>query len=186
MKTLIVIDMQNDFVTGSLANPAAEAIIPFIKDEIWSGKYETVVFTQDTHRLSDYPFSQEGKNLPIKHCIRDANGWQIVDALKMPNMLRIEKTTFGYADWWRAEAKLGLDSYQKERDGYGSRHENEELVLVGTCTDICVVSNALILKAAFPETKISVLANGCAGSTPERHAAALEVMKSCQINVVED
>lgn len=184
MKTLIVIDMQNDFVTGSLANPAAEAIIPFIKDEIWSGKYETVVFTQDTHD-GRYLKTQEGKNLPIKHCLMEDKGWQIVDALKMPNLFRIEKKTFGYADWWRVADKLGLSSYGKERDGYLVSHEFEELVLVGTCTDICVISNALILKSTFPETKITVLAKGCAGLTPEKHAAALEVMKSCQINVEE-
>ena len=165
MKTLIVIDMQNDFVTGSLANPAAEAIIPFIKAEWKSGKYDSVFFTKDTHD-ENYLETQEGKNLPIKHCIRGTEGWEIVEPLK--GGLWMGKSTFGRPDWgWPFS-------------------EADEIVLVGTCTDICVISNALILKSTFPETKITVLAKGCAGSTPERHAAALEVMKSCQINVVED
>ncbi len=174
MKTLIVIDMQNDFVTGSLANPAAEAIIPFIKAECESGKYDHIVFTQDTHD-SNYLNTQEGKKLPIKHCIRGEKGQMIVDELAKfaytdDGDQTLDKTTFGYLDWC-------------ELDDASSA---EEIVLVGTCTDICVISNALILKSTFPENKITVLAKGCAGLTPEKHAAALEVMKSCQINVVED
>lgn len=168
MKTLIVIDMQNDFVTGSLANPAAEAIIPFIKAECESGKYDTILFTQDTHFDDTYLETQEGKNLPIKHCIRDTEGWKIVDELSKYVMQSIWKTRFGTTEW----GTWGFDS-------------TDELFLVGTCTDICVISNALIMKAQCPEARITVLAKGCAGLTPERHAAALEVMKSCQINVEE-
>ncbi len=171
MKTLIVIDMQNDFVTGSLANPAAEAIIPFIKAEIESDKYGAVIFTKDTH-YKGYLETQEGKNLPIKHCIYGTPGWRIVDDLTRPLLAPyvIEKNSFGYVEWG--------DDLGDVEDG--------ELVLVGTCTDICVISNALILKALYPDAQITVLAKGCAGLTPEKHAAALEVMKSCQINVVED
>lgn len=167
MKTLIVVDMQVDFVTGSLANPAAEAIIPFIKAEIESGKYDGLMFTADTHG-ENYLETQEGKHLPIKHCIRGTSGWRIVDELTRPILSPcvVEKGSFGYDNW-------GSFGFNKD----------DEITLVGTCTDICVISNALILKAFFPETKITVLAKGCAGLTPEKHAAALEVMKSCQINV---
>jgi len=168
MKTLIVIDMQNDFVTGSLANPAAEAIIPFIKAECESGKYDKIIFTKDTH-YDNYLETQEGKYLPIKHCIRRTVGWEVVPNLQGLSDNTLEKGQFGSAQWMAIAFAL-----------------NDEITLVGTCTDICVISNALILKAFFPETKITVLAKGCAGLTPEKHAAALEVMKSCQINVVED
>lgn len=170
MKTLIVIDMQNDFVTGTLANPAAEAIIPFIKSECESGKYDGIIFTQDTHG-DNYLEKQEGKNLPIKHCVRKTEGWEIVPELRgfAHSYNTIEKGRFGSTQWMTIAFLPG-----------------DEITLVGTCTDICVISNALILKSTFPETKITVLAKGCAGLTPEKHAAALEVMKSCQINVVED
>ena len=169
MKTLIVIDMQNDFVTGSLANPAAEAIIPFIKAEIESGKYDGLMFTADTHN-ENYLKTQEGKYLPIKHCIRGTSGWRIVDELtrSILSPYVVEKGSFGYDNW-------GLFGFNKD----------VELVLVGTCTDICVITNALLLKTCYPENKITVLAKGCAGLTPEKHAAALEVMKSCQIEVIE-
>lgn len=169
MKTLIVIDMQNDFVTGSLANPAAEAIIPFIKAECESGKYDNFIFTQDTHR-ENYLETQEGKYLPIKHCTRETEGWKIVPELRgfAHSYNTIEKGQFGSTLWMTIAFS-----------------PSDEITLVGTCTDICVISNALILKAFFPETKITVLAKGCAGLTPEKHAAALEVMKSCQINVEE-
>jgi nicotinamidase-related amidase len=168
MKTLIVIDMQNDFVTGSLANPAAEAIIPFIKAECESGKYDKIIFTKDTH-YDNYLETQEGKYLPVKHCIRRTVGWEVVPKLQGLSDNTLEKGQFGSTQWMAIAFTL-----------------NDEITLVGTCTDICVISNALILKAFFPETKINVLAKGCAGLTPEKHAAALEVMKSCQINVVED
>lgn len=170
-KTLIVVDMQNDFVTGSLANPTAQEIIPFIKSEIESGKYSNILFTQDTHRET-YLHSQEGRNLPVEHCIFGTHGWEIVDELKdySSESNRIQKPSFGFVGWWQ--------------DEYGIM-EIDEIVLVGTCTDICVVSNALILKAFWPEKIITVLAQGCAGVTPEKHAAALETMRSCQINVVE-
>ena len=170
-KTLIVVDMQNDFVTGSLANPAAQEIIPFIKSEIESGKYSNILFTQDTH-TNRYLYSLEGRNLPVTHCVQGTYGWEIVKELRdyATEGNTIWKPTFGFAGWWH--------------DEYGLL-EADEIVIVGTCTDICVVSNALIIKALWPEKPITVLANGCAGVTPEKHAAALETMRSCQINVVE-
>lgn len=170
-KSLIVIDMQNDFVTGSLANPAAAAVVPFIKSEIESGKYRNILFTQDTHNKG-YLGTQEGRKLPVEHCIFGTEGWKIIDALKgyANDSNTITKPSFGFVGWWHEQ--YGLE-------------DSDEIVLVGTCTDICIVSNALILKAMFPSKEITVLANGCAGVTPEKHAAALETMKSCQINVIE-
>lgn len=173
-KMLIVVDMQNDFVTGSLANQTALEVIPFIKSEIESSKYSNVLFTQDTH-YENYLDTQEGKYLPVEHCISGTEGWEIVPELKSyvdSSIDSIIKFTFGYDGWketLKDDIKNGID----------------EITLVGTCTDICVVSNAIIIKAAYPEIKISVLAKGCAGLTPEKHEAALEVMRSCQINVID-
>ena len=172
MKILIVVDMQNDFIDGSLANPAAQKIIPemvgFIK------QFNKVIFTRDTHEVN-YLETAEGKSLPIKHCIRKTDGWNIRReledaALDSPNMKYIgyiDKPTFGYMDW-----KLNLNY-------------DDEIVMVGTCTDICVISNALILKAKYPENKITVVGHLCAGLTEEKHKAALNVMRSCQIEVLD-
>ena len=165
-RTLIVIDMQNDFVTGSLANPTAQAIIPNIKEKI--AKYEKngdeIIFTRDTH-TSNYLETLEGKHLPVSHCIGGTWGWLVVDELNHPEYQHINKTTFGYPHW----------AYEGEF---------EEIELVGTCTSICVVSNALILKAQFPNVNITVDASCCACITPESHKAALTTMKMCQINVI--
>ena len=167
-RTLIVIDMQNDFVTGNLKNPAAEAIIPNIKKKIaeYERKGDEIIFTRDTHQ-ADYLNSPEGKSLPIPHCIHGTWGWLVVDELNNPGYYHINKPTFGYKHW-----DFEFDS------------DDINIELVGTCTDICVISNALILKAEFPKANITVDASCCAGLTPEKHQAALEVMKSCQINVI--
>lgn len=166
MKTLIVVDMQNDFLTGSLANPAAEAIIQNIKRKIEEYEHEgnEIIFTRDTHN-ADYLSTTEGKHLPIPHCIQGTYGWLVVDELNHPECRHINKKTFGYRYW----------EYEGDFD---------EVELVGTCTDICVISNALILKAQFPDAKITVDASCCAGVTPESHKAALTTMKMCQINVI--
>lgn len=170
-KCLIVIDMQNDFVTGSLANKEAEAIIPLIKQKIESYREEgnQVWFTRDTHR-SDYAETQEGRRLPVEHCIEGTWGWQIVNDLKPSRKQSkiINKSTFGWNKW----KKTKLKSFQ-------------EVELVGTCTDICVVSNALAIKIAFPELTVIVDGKCCAGTTPEKNRAALDVMKSCQIEVID-
>lgn len=169
MKILIVVDMQNDFVTGALANPVAKAIVPKIakKIEKYKRKKDRIIFTRDTHN-SDYLDTPEGEALPIPHCINGTWGWLVVDELSHPECKHINKPTFGYRYW--------------EYDIYDG-NDLTEIELVGTCTDICVISNALILKAVCPNIKISVDSSCCAGLTPEKHAAALEVMKSCQINV---
>lgn len=167
-KVLIVVDMQNDFVTGSLANPAALKTIPFIKSEIESGNYSKIIFTKDTH-FENYLDTQEGKNLPVKHCIHKTEGWEVVDELKpySNDSNTVLKNTFGYVGW-----TLELE-------------DCDEVVFVGTVTSICVISNVLVVKAMYPELKVTVLSKGCADLTPDKHNAALEVMKSCQVNVVE-
>ena len=167
MKTLIVIDMQNDFVTGSLGTKEAQAIVPNVKKKIqeYVNRGDQIIFTRDTH-YSNYLETQEGKMLPVEHCIYDTEGWEIVDELEVMNCIYVNKTSFGWDGW----LKLNY----------------EEIELIGVCTDICVISNALILKAQFPEVKITVDASCCAGVTPELHEAALKVMRSCQINVIGD
>ena len=168
MKYLIVVDMQVDFITGSLGSKMAEAIVHNVVKKVKSfdGK---VIFTRDTH-YADYMQTQEGKNLPVEHCIKDTDGWQICDELKMYAETTIDKVTFGSID---------MPEIIK---GYGD--EIEEIELCGLCTDICVISNAMILKAAFPEVKITVDSKCCAGVSEESHNTALNAMKSVQIQIV--
>ena len=164
-KVLIVIDMQNDFVTGTLGNKEAQAIVLNVQAKVkeYADRGDRIIFTRDTHE-ENYLDTPEGKKLPVKHCINGTEGWQIVPGLEVENCEYIDKPTFGWLNW----------------EGFGS---NDEIELVGVYTDICVVSNALILKAKYPEATISVDASCCAGVTPEKHNAALETMKSCQIDV---
>lgn len=168
MKYLIVVDMQIDFITGSLGSKAAEEIVPAVVEKVkgFDGK---VIFTRDTH-FENYMTTQEGVKLPVEHCIKDTNGWQICDELKPYVEEVVDKITFGSVD---------LPDMIK---GYGD--EIEEIELCGLCTDICVISNAMILKAAFPEVKIAVDSNCCAGVSSESHATALEAMKAVQIEIV--
>lgn len=163
-KTLIVIDMQNDFIDGALGTKEAVAIVDNVKKKIdeYEKNGDEVIFTRDTHQ-KDYLETPEGKKLPVEHCIEGTKGWEIADGLERENARYINKPTFGYTGW--------------------SSKNFEEIELVGLCTDICVVSNALILKAQFPDTKISVDSSCCAGVTPETHKAALETMKMCQIEI---
>ena len=168
MKLLIVVDMQNDFISGALGSKLAEAIVPNVVEKVKN--YEgTVIFTRDTH-FSDYMKTQEGKNLPVQHCIKDTTGWEICNELKPYANKVIDKITFGSVD---------LPNMIKE---YGE--EIEEIELCGLCTDICVISNAMILKATFPEVKIVVDSNCCAGVTEESHQTALNAMKAVQIDVI--
>ena len=167
MKLLIVVDMQNDFISGALGSKLAEAIVPNVVEKVKN--YDgTVIFTRDTH-FADYMDTQEGKNLPVKHCIKDTTGWEICNELKPYANKVIDKITFGSVD---------LPNVIKE---YGE--EIEEIELCGLCTDICVISNAMILKATFPEVKIVVDGNCCAGVTVESHQTALNAMKAVQIEV---
>ena len=168
---LIIVDMQNDFIDGALGTKEAVAIVPKVEDKIRNFDGE-VFFTRDTHETW-YLETQEGKNLPVPHCIRGTEGWQIrkeLDALRKTEP--IDKETFGSTDL--AADLLAL-------------HEDEEIgsiTLVGLCTDICVISNALLLKATRPEVPIYVDAACCAGVTPESHENALKAMETCQIKVM--
>ena len=182
-KITIVIDMQNDFLTGTLANPDAVSIIPSVLEQIKNA--DIVMYTRDTHG-DDYFETQEGKKLPVEHCIKHTWGWQIVDELVDPNSIPeiansgnwyiVDKPTFGYVNIWNE----GLFSELVNENG----QENVEVTFCGTCTDICVVSNAMIVKSLYPEMTVNVKADACAGLTPDKHKAALSVMDSCQINII--
>lgn len=177
MKTLIVIDMQNDFVTGTLGSEEAVAILPNIKakiDEYISSGNE-VIFTRDTHN-DGYLYTNEGKHLPIPHCIKNTKGWQIVKEIDRDSCEHIDKNTFGYLGW-----RFRFDDYT-----YPVIREFDEIEIVGVHTETCVVSNALILKAQFPKIDITVNAKCCAGITPEMHEAALKTMGACQIKIVAE
>ena len=171
-KILIVIDMQNDFIDGALGTGEAVSIVEAVKEKIRSYPSGDVMATMDTHG-ENYLKTQEGRMLPVVHCIRGTEGWKIrADVAALLGDARIfKKPTFGSMRLAEVLKKL-------------SREEEIELELIGLCTDICVVSNALLLKAAMPEVRISVDASCCAGVTPEKHRAALETMRSCQICVV--
>ena len=170
-KLLIVIDMQNDFIDGALGTPEAVSIVENVCRKIQKFAPEDIRVTMDTH-APEYLTTQEGRNLPVEHCIRGTEGWQLrpeITAL-LEGARVYEKPTFGSLQL--AEDLRAL-----------SEQEEIELELVGLYTDICVVSNALLLKANMPEVKISVDASCCAGVTPAKHEAALETMRSCQIAV---
>ena len=171
-KILIVIDMQNDFIDGALGTAEAVGIVEAVKEKIRSYPPKDVIATMDTH-FENYMQTQEGKYLPVPHCVRGTEGWEIrpeiADLLKGAKVY--EKPTFG--------------SMQLAEDLKAAAEKEEiELELIGLCTDICVVSNALLLKAQMPEVRISVDASCCAGVTPQKHEAALETMRSCQIRVI--
>jgi len=168
MKFLIVVDMQNDFISGALGSKLAEAIVPNVVEKVKN--YDgTVIFTRDTH-FADYMETQEGKNLPVKHCIKETTGWEICNELKPYANKVIDKITFGSVD---------LPNMIKD---YGE--PIEEIELCGLCTDICVISNAMILKATFPEVKIVVAGDCCAGVTVESHQTALNAIKAVQIEIL--
>ena len=185
MKIMVIVDCQKDFIDGSLGTPEAQAMIPRLAKKIENEPENTIfVFTQDTH-YSNYLFTREGKNLPIEHCIFRSEGWKIDARLKNlfshKSPRTIQKETFGSTDLMEFLENLCINLI-----GMGFCEKIDEIEFVGLCTDICVISNALMAKAHFFETAlISCDATCCAGSTPEKHKAALEVMKSCQIVVKE-
>lgn len=167
MDILVVIDMQNDFINGSLGTQEAQCIVEKVADKIknFNGK---VIFTRDTHDDS-YLSTQEGAILPVNHCIKGTDGWQIHPMLIPLAATVIDKPTFGSVQL--AQLLADMDDIS-------------EITLVGLCTDICVISNALLLKSYMPEVPISVDASCCAGVTPQSHKNALEAMKCCQINII--
>lgn len=177
MKILVVVDMQNDFIDGVLGTKEAEAIVPVVAEKIRSFD-GTVIATRDTHG-PDYMESQEGRNLPVLHCVKGTDGWEIREEIRRMLSERgtavIDKPAFGSVE---------LGNYIKELDN--TEDPVKEITLIGLCTDICVISNAMILKAFFPEVLIQVDASCCAGVTVGSHVRALEAMKGCQIKVIEE
>ena len=169
-KYLIVVDVQKDFVDGALGTPEAQAIIPRVREKIaqYRERGDKIIFTRDTHR-EDYLATNEGKHLPVAHCIKDTDGWQIYEGLAEADDVILDKPTFGFLDW----------------KDYIADDEELSVELIGLCTDICVASNALILKAAFPEASVLVDPLACAGVTPASHDAALTTMRMCQVEVAE-
>lgn len=164
-RTLVVVDMQNDFIDGALGTIEAQAIVPMVKEKIaaYAKRGDEIIFTRDTHE-ENYLDTPEGKKLPVVHCVKGTKGWELSEGLFVPDAVVVDKPNFGYPDW-------------RERFSF------ECVELIGLCTDICVVSNALILKAQFPEAEIAVDSSCCAGVTPESHEAALVTMRMCQIEV---
>lgn len=175
-KYLVVVDMQNDFIDGALGTKEAQAILPKVIEKVKAFK-GPVMFTRDTHE-ENYLETQEGKNLPVEHCIRGTKGWELQEelndyAVKSHSMI-FDKPTFGSTGL--AGCVSGIARYAPL----------DEIELVGLCTDICVISNALLLKAALPDTEIIVDASCCAGVTPESHRNALEAMKMCQVTIINE
>lgn len=170
-KLVIVVDMQNDFIDGALGTSEAVAIVPNVKSYLETIKDEdvTLVFTRDTHE-EDYLETQEGRKLPVKHCINGTQGWEICDALKpyAEDCVIFDKPTFGSVD---------LQQFVLE-------NEFDEIELMGLCTDICVISNAMLVKAALPEATVVIRSDCCAGVSVESHQNALNAMAVCQIEIV--
>ena len=173
MKVLIVVDMQHDFVDGALGSPAAKAIVPQVAAKIVSyeknGGY--VLFTRDTHQ-ENYLQTQEGRNLPVPHCIEGTQGWQILEDLHSEGHPTVDKVT------------VGSEKLPEVLENAFPGGSMESIELIGLCTDICVISNAMVLKAFFPEVPLMVDSACCAGVSPESHETALNAMKACQIQIL--
>ncbi len=171
-KILVVVDMQNDFIDGALGTKEAEGIVKKVVEEIHAYPAGNIYATRDTHG-KEYLQTSEGRYLPVEHCIEGTKGWQIREevAAAMPGAVIVDKPTFGSQ---RLQELLCEESGKEEL----------EIELVGLCTDICVVTNALLLKTRLPETRIMVKASCCAGVTPESHEAALTTMKMCQVEII--
>lgn len=170
MKVLAVIDMQNDFIDGALGTAEAVSIVGNVVEYVKHFEGD-VVYTRDTH-YDNYMQTQEGRNLPVSHCIEGSHGWEICDSLKAlqtPDTKIFDKLTFGSTQL--AEYLTGIDGLT-------------EVTLIGLCTDICVISNAMVIKAFLPEVKISVVESCCAGVTPESHANAINAMRVCQVEII--
>lgn len=171
-KILLVIDMQTDFVDGALGSAEAVSIIPSVLREI--GKYDKsdIIATRDTHP-ENYMNTREGRYLPVPHCSKGTPGWEIHPTIApaLEGCLVIDKPTFGSTELCEHIVKLAAE-------------DEIEVTLIGLCTDICVVSNAMLIKAALPEINIKIVSDACAGVTPDTHASALTTMKMCQIDII--
>jgi nicotinamidase-related amidase len=191
MRVLVVVDMQNDFITGALGTKEAQSIVPNVVDAIIQYRVRElpIMFTRDTHYTEFYDNSLEGQKLPIIHCIHRLDGWEIAEKIKKEVALTnhsiagygeyqryFDKTTFGSQEL--VEQIIDIENYLH------SVGDELTIELCGVCTDICVISNALMLRAALPNVTIEVMEDCCAGTTPEKHEAALKVMESCQIDII--
>ena len=170
MKVLVTVDLQNDFINGALGTAEAAAMLPRAERKIRSFE-GLVLFTRDTH-TEDYLNTREGKALPVPHCIRGSHGWQLAARLLPYASEIIDKPTFGSTALGERLRALNEDA------------PIESITLIGLCTDICVISNAMVLRAAFPETEIEILSDCCAGVTPQSHQTALDAMRACQFTIV--
>ena len=170
-RLLLVIDMQNDFIDGALGTLEAEAVVDRVVEKIQQYPEADILATRDTHP-ENYLETQEGRHLPVIHCVKGTSGWELNDkiAAALKDAAIIDKPTFGSKELAERVAAL-------------AQRDDLDITLVGLCTDICVVSNALLLKAFLPETPIRVIADCCAGVTPESHRAALDTMRMCQIQI---
>ena len=170
MRVLVIVDMQNDFIDGALGTAEARAILPALQKKLeeYRRAGDTVLFTRDTH-TAEYLSTQEGKNLPVSHCIRGTEGWQIHPSLDTANCRIFDKPAFGSVELGRYIASLP---------------RLEQVELAGVCTDICVISNAMLVKNRFPELQVIVDAACCAGVMPETHMTALRAMDMCQIEIL--
>lgn len=188
-KILVVVDMQNDFIDGSLGTPEARAIVPNVCRKIREGEWDFIFTTHDVHH-NGYLNTQEGKRLPVEHCIAGTDGYLYNDEVgkafedyeeKHDELIvDLMKDTFASCRLPKEITRAVITKYEFATEGELEFH------LVGVFTDICVISNALLLKTYFPEARIVVDASCCAGSTPEKHLMALEVMRSCQIDILND
>ena len=166
---LIVVDMQNDFLTGALGTKEAQEILPAVNEKIRNA--ERVIYTLDTH-TDDYLSTQEGQNIPVEHCMKGTWGHALADGLvQRDDALRIEKPTFG-------SVELGQKVRELEKNG-----EIDSVELIGVCTDVCVITNALLIKSFCPQLPVSVDAACCAGVTPQAHETALAAMRACQVEI---
>lgn len=170
-RLLVVIDMQKDFVNGTLGSKEAQAIVPHVIDKVkaYEAAGQEVVYTLDTH-FQDYMDTMEGKKLPVIHCVKGTPGWELTEELQHFQGKRFEKVTFG----------------SRELADYVADGAYDSVELIGLCTDICVISNAMLIKAGVPDTPIQVDASCCAGVTPESHVNALNAMKMCHIDIVNE
>ena len=189
MRIVVVVDAQNDFIDGVLGSPEAQAAVPNIVNKLkeYENTETLILFTKDTH-YDNYMETQEGHNLPVPHCINYTPGWSIAK----PISLLVDRGVFyKYSDKDIINGRILKETFGSIRlakliADLAKENTIEEVVFMGFCTDICVVSNVLLTKAYSPELPITVVANCCAGVTPEKHKAALETMKSCQIKVVNE
>lgn len=183
-KILVVVDMQNDFIDGALGSKEAVAVVPNVVEKIKDNEWDQIMITQDTH-YDDYMETQEGKKLPVPHCMIRTNGWELNPHVKTSLLSKTTETNKPYYI-----NKITFGSIELSKLWEEHRLENNgadlEFTLIGLCTDICVISNAMLLKAYYPEARIIVDASCCAGVTPESHKTALEAMKMCQIEVINE